>query len=87
MAIFSEFSAMFHGIRHRKIGLLAALAAVCSGCAGAQEPVTQNVVQSYADLVGLAESSPLVVFAELKKVIRSLCQGMLRPLHRAKGLF
>lgn len=61
---------MFQGIRHRKSACFAALLPLfVPVCAGAQEPVTQNVVQSYADLVGLAESSPLVLFAELKKVI------------------
>lgn len=61
---------MFQGIRAWKSACLAALLPLfVPVSAGAQTPLTQNVVQSYADLVGLAESSPLVVFAELKKVI------------------
>jgi hypothetical protein len=69
MASFSEFSAMFQGIRHRKSACFAALLPLfVPVSAGAQTPLTQNVVQTYADLVGLAESSPLVVFAELKKL-------------------
>jgi len=61
---------MFQGIRHRKSACFAALLPLfVPVSAGAQTPLTQNVVQTYADLVGLAESSPLVVFAELKKLI------------------
>lgn len=61
---------MFQGIRHKKSACFAALLPLfVPVSAGAQTPLTQNVVQTYADLVGLAESSPLVVFAELKKLI------------------
>lgn len=61
---------MFQGIRQWKSACFAALLPLfVPASAGAQATVTQNVVQSYADLVGLAESSPLVVFAELKKLI------------------
>lgn len=70
MTSFSQFSAMFQGIWHRKSTCLAALLPLfVPVSAAAQAPVTQNVVQSYADLVGLTESSPLVIFAELKKLI------------------
>jgi hypothetical protein len=34
------------------------------------QPATQNVVEPYADLVELAESSPLVALAEVQTVIR-----------------
>ena len=61
---------MFQGIRGWKSACFAALLPLFVPVqAAAQTPLTQNVVQSYADLVGLAESSPLVVFAELKKLI------------------
>ncbi len=62
---------VFQSFSGRRVAFFSAFFAVLtSQSAFAQAPATQNVVQAYADLVDLAESSPLILRAQVRDVIR-----------------
>lgn len=85
---------MIHVFTKIILPLSAALAALGAAPLPAlSQPATQNVVEPYADLVELAESSPLVALAEVQTVIRlegpqaaNVPPGKARVYIEARGL-
>jgi len=62
---------MFQYFRHHGLApVFAMFSAIMPTYAQASEAATQNVVGTYADLVDLAESAPLVLRAEIKRVAK-----------------
>lgn len=72
---------------------LALFTAIMPTYAQADEPVTQNVVHSYSDLVDFAESASLVLRSEIKSLARiepersgKVAEGMARVYAEAHGV-